>query len=108
MSSQDQSVITTNLEKIIQNNQLNTNCTEKPCNYGQTEETIHHNVTGRECGRGTKGLAGIPWVAAEVPEGYDRARGLPLRSVGCKPQVGLPSLQHQNWKGTQMTSSYEK
>ena len=32
----------------------------------------------------------------------------PLRSVGSKPQAGLPSLQHQSQKGTQKTPSYEK
>ena len=34
--------------------------------------------------------------------------GFPLRSVGSKPQAGLPKLQHQRWKGTQITSSCER
>ena len=32
----------------------------------------------------------------------------PLRSVGPKAEVGLPSLQHHSQKRTQITSSYEK
>ena len=36
------------------------------------------------------------------------ARGFPLRSVGFKFQVELPSLKHQSWKGTQIMSSDEK
>ena len=35
------------------------------------------------------------------------ARWFPLRSVVSKPQSWLPSLQHQNWKGTHITSSCE-
>ena len=27
-------------------------------------------MTGRECGGGTRGLAGLPWKAAEIPDGY--------------------------------------
>ena len=64
-------------------------------------------MTGREC-RDVKGLAALPWVAAEVPEGYFSSWGFPLRSVGSKPQAWLPSLQHQIWKETQITFSCEK
>ena len=31
---------------------------------------LQHNENNRECGGGTRGLAGLPWVAAEDPEGY--------------------------------------
>ena len=58
----------------------------------------HHNVTGRECRGDARGLAGLPQAAADVPEAYLRGRGFPLRSVGPKPQTGLPSLQHQSQK----------
>ena len=39
-------------------------------------------------------LAGLPWVAAEVPKGYFSSQDVPLRSVGSKPQAELPSLKH--------------
>ena len=72
------------------------------------KKSLYHNVTGMECGGDAKGLAGLSCVAAEVPEGNFRAGGLPLRSVGSKPQARLPTLQHQSQKGTQITSSCEK
>ena len=53
-------------------------------------------------------LAGLPWVAAEVPKGYFSSQDVPLRSVGSKPQAGLPSLQHQSQKVAQISSSCEK
>ena len=53
-------------------------------------------------------LAGLPWVAAEVPKGYFSSQDVPLRSVGSKPQAELPSLEHQSQKGTQVTSICEK
>ena len=65
-------------------------------------------MTGRECERGTRGLAGLLRMTAEVLEGYFGGWGFPWRSVESKPQAGLPSLQHQSWKGTQITSSSEK
>ena len=43
-----------------------------------------------------RGLAGLPWVVAKVPEGNSVVRGFPLRNVVSKPQNGLPSLQHQS------------
>ena len=52
-------------------------------------------MTGVECGGDTRGLAGLPWVAAEVLEGNSVARGFP---VGSKPQAWLTSLQHQSQK----------
>ena len=55
-----------------------------------------------------RGLAGLSWVAAEDLEGYFSGYGVPLRHVGSKPQVALPSLQHQSQKGTQITPSCEK
>ena len=36
------------------------------------------------------------------------ARGFPLKSVGSKPQVGLPSFQQRSWEETQITSSCDK
>ena len=72
------------------------------------KKPLYHNVTGRECRGDTRGLAGLPWLAAEVPGGYFRGQGLPLRSVVSKLQAGLPSLQHQNRKITQITSNCEK
>ena len=36
------------------------------------------------------------------------AGGLPMKSVGSKPQARLPSLQYQSQNGTQITSSCEK
>ena len=35
------------------------------------------------------------------------ARGFPQEVWGSKPQAGLPSLQHQSGKRTQLTSNYE-
>ena len=34
------------------------------------KKSLHHNKTSREYGGGIRGLAGLPWVAAEVLEGY--------------------------------------
>ena len=56
----------------------------------------HHHVTGRECGGTRRGLAGLPWAAAEVAEGYFSGRGLSPEKCGVQPQAGLPNLQHQN------------
>ena len=48
-------------------------------------------------------------AAAEVLEGYFIDWGVfPLRSVGSKPQSGLPSLWHRTRKGTQITHICEK
>ena len=56
------------------------------------KKPLTHNETGRECGGGTRGLARIPQVAAEVPEGYFSSQGFPLRSVESKPQAVAPGL----------------
>ena len=71
------------------------------------KKPLYHNMTGRECG-GERWLAGLPWVGAEVSKGYFSGQGFSLRSVGSKHQAGLPSLQNQARKGTQITSSCEK
>ena len=39
-----------------------------------------------------EGGLGLQWLTAEVLEGYFCGLDLPLKSVGSKPQVGLPSL----------------
>ena len=67
---------------------------------------LHQNKTGRERGGGARGLAGLPWEAAEVPEGYRSSWGFPLRRVGSKPQARLlpqptapePERNIQLWK----------
>ena len=41
------------------------------------KKPFHHNETGRECGGGMRRLAGLPWVAAEDPEGYFSSQGVP-------------------------------
>ena len=56
----------------------------------------HHKVIGRECVGGARELVGFPQAAAEVLEGYFISWGIPLRSVGSKPQAELPSIQNQN------------
>ena len=52
------------------------------------KKPLHHNVTGREY-RDARGLAGLSQAAAEDPERYFHGWGVPLRSVGYKPQAGL-------------------
>ena len=42
------------------------------------------------------GLALLPWVVAEVPEGYRNCQGFCLRSMGSQLQVGLPSSEYQS------------
>ena len=46
------------------------------------KKPLHHNKTGRECRGGTRGLAELPWVAAEVPEGYVGGQGGPSDVCG--------------------------
>ena len=50
------------------------------------KKPLHHNETGRECRGGMRGLAGLSWVAAEVPEGYFSGLGITLEvwSLNCK------------------------
>ena len=62
----------------------------------------------KECGGDASRLAGPPWVATEVLEGYLSSQLDSLRRVGSKPLVWLPSVQHQSLKSTQITSSCEK
>ena len=52
------------------------------------KKPLHHNETGMECRGGTRGLSGLPWMAAEVPEGYFSGQGFPQRSVGSNPMLG--------------------
>ena len=77
-SFQDQTGITTKLQK---------NHPEEPTEHQPQGSLItkdlwkknnHHNETGRKCG-GARGLSGLPWTAAEVPEGCFRSwgRGFP-------------------------------
>ena len=54
-----------NYRKIILNDQLNTH---------------HHTETSRKC-TGAKGLAGLSWMAAEIPKGYFSTEGFALRRV---------------------------
>ena len=46
------------------------------------KKQLHHNKTGRECGGGTRGLAGLPQVAAEVLGGYFSGWGYSLEKCG--------------------------
>ena len=55
-----------------------------------------------ECGGDTRGLAGLSQEAAEVLEDYFSGWGLPPEK--CR----LPSVPHQSWKGTQVTTSCEQ
>ena len=41
-----------------------------------------HHETGRECRGGMRGLARLPWVRAEVSEGYFSGQGVPLEKCG--------------------------
>lgn len=43
-----------------------------------------------------EGGLGLQWLTAEVLEGYFCGLDLPLKSVGSKPQTGIPGLEHQN------------
>ena len=69
---------------------------------------LQHNVTGRECGRDTRGLPGLLQVAAEVLEGYSVAKELPLKVWGVNPKPDSPAYNTRTRKGTQITSSCEK
>ena len=55
-----------------------------------------------------RGLIRLPQVATEVPEGHFSGHGIPPENMESKPQTGLPSLQHQIQKGTQIASICEK
>ena len=46
------------------------------------KEPLHHNETGMECGGGMRGLARLPEVTAEVPEGYFSGQGVPPEKCG--------------------------
>ena len=56
------------------------------------KKPLHYNVTGTECRRDTRGLAGHPQVAVEVLEGYLSSWEDPPEKMGSKPQAGLNSL----------------
>ena len=43
---------------------------EKPITKDKQMKTLYHIKAGRESRGGARGLAGFPWAAAEVPEGY--------------------------------------
>ena len=72
------------------------------------KKPIHHNVTGMEYRGDTRGLAELPWQQLKCWMEISVATGVPLGSVGSKPQAGLSRLKHQSKKGTQITPSYEK
>ena len=42
------------------------------------KKPLHHNETGRKCRGFTRELAGLPWEAAKVLEGYFSSQGDPL------------------------------
>ena len=65
---------------------------EKCYNHGQKKKPLHHNMTGRKCRGSTRGLAGLPWVAAKVLEGYFSSWGVPPEKCGVQTQTGLPRL----------------
>ena len=48
------------------------------------KKQLHHNMTGTEYREDMSGQAGLPRVAAEVPEECFAGWGVPLRSVECK------------------------
>ena len=50
-------------------------------------------MSGTECGGGMRGLAWLPWEAAEVMEGNSEVGGFPRGSEGTKLQAAFPSLQ---------------
>ena len=57
------------------------------------KKILQHNMTGRECRRDTRGLAGLPLVSAEVLEGYFNGWGCsPWEMWGLNPKLGSPAL----------------
>ena len=72
------------------------------------KKPLHHNLTGRECRGGTRGLAGLPQAAPEVLEGYLAARGLPWEMRGLNHKLHSPAYSTRARKGTQITFSCEK
>ena len=46
------------------------------------KKPYHQNKTGQECRTGARGLPGLPWVAAEVLEGYFSSYGVPPEKCG--------------------------
>ena len=74
---------------------------------GRQKKQLHYNVTRMEC-RGDKRGLGSHRRQIKGQRNSSVAVGSPLRSVGSKPQAGLPSLQHQSPKRNQITSSCEK
>ena len=46
------------------------------------KKPLHQNETGRECRGGARGLAGLPWVATEVTEGYFSDQGFSSEKCG--------------------------
>ena len=64
------------------------------CKLKHNEISLNMYQNGRDCRGSARGLAGLPWVAAEVLKGYFSGWGFPLRSMGTKPQARLHSLEH--------------
>ena len=54
-------------------------------------------MTGRQCREG-EGWLGSHAQQLKFQRDISEAGGFPLICVGSKPQVGLPSLQHQSWE----------
>ena len=46
------------------------------------KKQLQHNMTGRECGGDTRGIAGCPWAAGEVLEGYLSSQEVPPEKRG--------------------------
>ena len=58
--------------------------------------------------RSTRGWLGSHGWQLKCQRDISVAREFPLRRLGSKPQAGLPHIQPQSQKGTQITNSYEK
>ena len=79
-SSEDQTGITIKLWKIIQNNQLNTSWREAL--YPQTDRRSPFTTIRLVGSAEAAGKAGLPQVAAEVPEGYSHGQGVTPETCG--------------------------
>ena len=50
---------------------------EKPITTERQKKILYDHETARECRGCMRGLAGLPWAAAEVVEGYFNGQGFP-------------------------------
>ena len=69
---------------------------------------LQHSETSRECGGDTRGLAGLPHMAAEVLEGYFSSRRIPPEKCGVYTPSWGPQLTAPERKGTQIISICKK